>query len=197
MKCKLYLLDNFDSFSYNLVDEFAQLGCEPVVYRNDIAPARLLAAMENETQPVVLVLSPGPGAPSQAGNMMAIIDLCKGRIPMLGICLGHQALTESYGGQVGLAGETVHGKSSTISLDAHPVFSGLGSAMPVARYHSLIATKVPGELDVIARYGDMPMAVCHVKHRVLAYQFHPESILTPSGTRLLRQSLEYLLQGTA
>jgi anthranilate synthase component 2 len=192
-ECKIYFIDNFDSFSYNLVDEFAQLGIELVVYRNTINVETLLAKMAAETQTVVLVLSPGPGAPSDAGNLNGIINAAKGRYPMLGICLGHQAIVESYGGVVGHAGETVHGKSSRIELTEHPVFASLGHSIPVARYHSLMATKVPDSLDVIASYQTIPMAVANETDKVIGFQFHPESILTPNGAALLKQSLAYLL----
>ena len=194
MKYKIYFLDNFDSFSYNLVDEFAQLGTELVVYRNNVSAQFIFNQMNSETSPVILVLSPGPGAPSEAGCLMELILLCKGQYPMLGICLGQQALTQSYGGVIGHAGQTVHGKSSNINLAAHPVFAGLGKTMPVARYHSLMATHVPDDLAIIADFEGIPMAVYHQQDKVIGYQFHPESILTPNGSVLLRQSLEYLSQ---
>lgn len=189
---KIYFLDNFDSFSYNLVDELSMLGCQLVVYRNNISAKSIFDKMSQETVPVLLVLSPGPGAPSDAGCLMELIELCKGRFPMLGICLGQQALTQSYGGVIGHAGETVHGKSSIISLTEHPVFAGMGDKMPVARYHSLMATKVPDDVEVIACYENIPMAIYHQQDNALGYQFHPESILTPNGALLLQQSIEFL-----
>ncbi|MEI8645867.1 aminodeoxychorismate/anthranilate synthase component II [Pseudoalteromonas sp. Hal040] len=189
---KIYFLDNFDSFSYNLVDELSMLGCQLVVYRNNISAQSIFDKMCQETVPVLLVLSPGPGAPSDAGCLMELIELCKGRFPMLGICLGQQALTQSYGGVIGHAGETVHGKSSIITLTEHPVFAGMGDKMPVARYHSLMATKVPDEVEVIACYENIPMAIYHQRDNALGYQFHPESILTPNGALLLQQSIEFL-----
>jgi len=189
---KIYFLDNFDSFSYNLVDEFEQIGAELVVYRNNLDPQVIFQQMQAETKPVVLVLSPGPGTPQSAGCLMALTQLCRGKFPILGICLGHQALTEHYGGTVGHAGETVHGKSSTIDLVQHAVFEGFGSSMPVARYHSLMATEVPDSLEVIANYQDIPMAILNEQDKVLGFQFHPESILTPDGAQLLKQSLAFL-----
>ncbi|URQ87622.1 aminodeoxychorismate/anthranilate synthase component II [Pseudoalteromonas sp. SCSIO 43088] len=189
---KIYFLDNFDSFSYNLVDELSMLGCQLVVYRNNISAHSIFDKMCQETVPVLLVLSPGPGAPSDAGCLMELIELCKGRFPMLGICLGQQALTQSYGGIIGHAGETVHGKSSIIELTEHPVFAGMGDKMPVARYHSLMATKVPDDVEVIACYENIPMAIYHQQDNALGYQFHPESILTPNGALLLQQSIEFL-----
>ncbi|HCV02844.1 MAG TPA: anthranilate synthase component II [Pseudoalteromonas sp.] len=189
---KIYFLDNFDSFSYNLVDELSMLGCQLVVYRNNISAQSIFEKMCQETVPVLLVLSPGPGAPSDAGCLMELIELCKGRFPMLGICLGQQALTQSYGGVISHAGETVHGKSSIITLTEHPVFAGMGDKMPVARYHSLMATKVPDDVEVIACYENIPMAIYHQQDNALGYQFHPESILTPNGALLLQQSIEFL-----
>ena len=192
MNYKIYFLDNVDSFSYNLVDEFAQLNQELVVYRNTVDATTIFARMCAESQPVVLVLSPGPGAPSDAGCLLELIELCKGKFPMLGICLGQQALTQAYGGAVGHAKETVHGKSSPVELSAHPALEGFGDTLVVARYHSLVATKVPTDVQVIAEYEGMPMAICHQQHKILGYQFHPESILTPQGSQLLRQSLAFL-----
>ncbi|MDO6635589.1 aminodeoxychorismate/anthranilate synthase component II [Pseudoalteromonas carrageenovora] len=189
---KIYFLDNFDSFSYNLVDELTMLGCELVVYRNNINADVIFNKMRQEPGQVLLVLSPGPGTPSDAGCLMELIELAKGQFPMLGICLGQQALTQSYGGVIGHAGETVHGKSSIIDLNAHPVFHGMGSTMPVARYHSLMATEVPKNIEVIAQFEDIPMAIYHHGDSALGYQFHPESILTPNGAMLLQQSVAYL-----
>ncbi|EGM78095.1 glutamine amidotransferase of anthranilate synthase or aminodeoxychorismate synthase [Rheinheimera sp. A13L] len=189
----VYLLDNLDSFSYNLVDEVAQLGFSLKLYRNTVPAAYIFEKMAQEQQPVVLLLSPGPGAPAQAGSMPELIALCAGKFPMLGICLGHQALVEHYGGMVGRAGETVHGKTSVITLHDHPVFGALPKQFPVARYHSLMATEVPNSLQVIAAYQHIPMAVVHEEHKALGYQFHPESILTTLGKPLLKQSLDYLM----
>ena len=190
----VYLLDNLDSFSYNLVDEVAQLGFSLKLYRNTVPAAYIFEKMQQEQQPVVLLLSPGPGAPSEAGSMPALIALCAGKFPMLGICLGHQALVEHYGGVVGRAGETVHGKTSIIELSDHPVFGALPKQFPVARYHSLMATEVPDALQVIAAYQHIPMAIVHEEHKALGYQFHPESILTTLGKPLLKQSLDYLMK---
>ncbi|GAA0671068.1 aminodeoxychorismate/anthranilate synthase component II [Rheinheimera tangshanensis] len=190
----VYLLDNLDSFSYNLVDEVAQLGFSLKLYRNTVPAAYIFEKMQQEQQPVVLLLSPGPGAPSQAGSMPELISLCAGKFPMLGICLGHQALVEHYGGVVGRAGETVHGKTSIITLNDHPVFGALPKQFPVARYHSLMATEVPNSLQVIAAYQHIPMAIVHEEHKALGYQFHPESILTTLGKPLLKQSLDYLMK---
>ncbi|MCL2919555.1 aminodeoxychorismate/anthranilate synthase component II [Shewanella litorisediminis] len=188
---KLYLLDNFDSFTYNLVDQFRALGFEVVIYRNDVDPQQLAAKLLAEPQ-TALVLSPGPGAPHEAGCMMALINLVAGKLPILGICLGHQALVEHYGGKVERAPSVVHGKASPTVHDGQGIFRGLPSPLPVARYHSLVATEVPDTLKVIATTEGMPMAVLQEEDKALGFQFHPESILTTLGSTLLVQSLEYL-----
>lgn len=189
----LYLLDNKDSFTYNLVDEFEQLGYRLKLYRNTVPADYIMQQINQETDDTALVLSPGPGAPEHAGSMPELIRLTAGKIPLLGICLGHQALVEHYGGVVGQAGQTVHGKTSAIELSDHPVFAKLPRPFPVARYHSLVATEVPDDLQVIAHYQHIPMAICHRSLPVLGFQFHPESILTTLGKPLLKQSLDYLI----
>ncbi|MGL5046399.1 MAG: aminodeoxychorismate/anthranilate synthase component II [Shewanella sp.] len=191
---KLYLLDNFDSFTYNLVDQFRSLGCDVVIYRNDVAADYIAEKLLNEQEPAALVLSPGPGAPHEAGSMMALIANVAGKVPMLGICLGHQAMVEYYGGTVARAPVVVHGKASPTFHDGTGVFAGLPSPLPVARYHSLVATHVPDCLQVIATTESMPMAILHPQHRAVGFQFHPESILTTLGSTLLIQTLAFLAQ---
>ena len=194
---KLFMLDNLDSFTYNLVDEFQCLGFEPSVYRNTLSADFIFEKMLEHTQktsePVLLVLSPGPGEPNKAGCLMALIKMCAGRIPMLGICLGHQALIEHYGGRVDRAEEIVHGKASSITHSGCGAFKGIQNPLPVARYHSLIGKDIPQALDVIAEYNGMCMAISKEDDAVLAFQFHPESILTTFGATLLAQSIQYLL----
>jgi anthranilate synthase component 2 len=196
-KTKLFMLDNLDSFTYNLVDEFQCLGFEPTVYRNTLSADFIFQKMLEHTKQsgenIILVLSPGPGEPSKAGCLMALINLCAGKIPMLGICLGHQALIEHYGGNVGRADEIVHGKASAINHCGSGAFANIQNPLPVARYHSLVGKNIPEKLTVIADFNDMPMAICREVDAVLAYQFHPESILTTFGTTLLAQSFDYLL----
>jgi anthranilate synthase component 2 len=175
-----------------LVDEFKQLGFEVVIYRNNVAADYIVAQMDQEQQPVVVVLSPGPGNPQSAGCLLQLIDLCKGKYPLFGICLGHQAIVESYGGKIGLAPETVHGKISAIDHNQHQIFDDMPSPTQVARYHSLQAVTMPDELTVIAQLADIPMAVVSEQDRALGFQFHPESILTTRGSQLIKQSLNYL-----
>jgi anthranilate synthase component II len=188
----IFLLDNFDSFTYNLVDQFRTLGYPVRIYRNSLPATRIMQEIETCDGDAVLVLSPGPGAPHEAGCLIDLIKLARGRVPILGICLGHQALCEAYGGTVGAAGEIVHGKRSLIEHNGHGAFAGLPSPLPVARYHSLVATYVPEELTVIAHYQGMPMAIEQQDDRVLGFQFHPESIMTSEGARLLTQALAHI-----
>lgn len=196
-KTKLFMLDNLDSFTYNLVDEFQCLGFEPTVYRNTLTANFIFNKMLEHTKEsgenLILVLSPGPGEPSKAGCLMALIELCAGKIPMLGICLGHQALIEHYGGNVDRADDIVHGKASAINHSGNGPFTNIQNPLPVARYHSLVGKNITDKLSVIADYKGMPMAICRDADAVLAYQFHPESILTTFGTTLLAQSFDYLL----
>ncbi len=193
MNTKLYMLDNLDSFTYNLVDEFKSLGFAPVIYRNTVDADYIYAQMQQETDPVILVLSPGPGDPKGAGCLMNLIDLCVGKFPIFGICLGHQALVEHYGGKVDRAGEIVHGKASLITHSEQGPFAGLPTPLPVARYHSLVATIMPNNLELLAHYNDLPMAIANEEDKVLGFQFHPESLLTSKGSQLIKQSFDYLL----
>ncbi|ELB2793872.1 aminodeoxychorismate/anthranilate synthase component II [Aeromonas veronii] len=188
----IFLLDNFDSFTYNLVDQFRSLGYPVRIYRNSLPASRIMSEIAACERDAVLVLSPGPGAPHEAGCLIDLIKLARGQVPILGICLGHQALCEAYGGTVGAAGEIVHGKRSLIEHNGHGAFAGLPSPLPVARYHSLVATYVPEELTVIAHYQGMPMAIEQQDERVLGFQFHPESIMTSEGARLLTQALAHI-----
>ena len=201
LKTCVFLVDNFDSFTYNLVDELRSLGLELVVYRNSVPAEFILQKMQEKAAQtnvqVMLMLSPGPGNPSQAGSMMALLALVKGQFPVLGICLGHQAIVESYGGDIVRANQVMHGKSSLISHDGQNMFANLPNPLPVARYHSLMADNMPTDLKVLADFNGVPMAVAHEQHKMLGFQFHPESILTSHGSQLLLQSINYLTQAPA
>lgn len=199
----VFLLDNFDSFTYNLVDELRSLGLELFVYRNSVPAEFILQKMheqasqltpEGQPKHVMLMLSPGPGNPSQAGCMLNLLSLVKGQFAVLGICLGHQAIVESYGGDIVRANQVMHGKSSLIKHDGQDMFANLPQPLPVARYHSLMADNMPAELSVLADFNGIPMAVAHRQDRMLGFQFHPESILTSHGSQLLLQSIAYLNQ---
>ncbi|PVD44014.1 anthranilate synthase component II [Serratia liquefaciens] len=188
----ILLLDNVDSFTYNLVDQLRASGHQVVIYRNQISAEVIIERLQHLTQPV-LMLSPGPGTPAEAGCMPELLQRLRGQLPIIGICLGHQAIVEAYGGHVGQAGEILHGKASAISHDGEGMFAGMVNPLPVARYHSLVGSNIPAELTVNAHFGDMVMAVRHDKHRVCGFQFHPESILTTHGARLLEQTLAWAL----
>ena len=188
----ILLIDNVDSFTYNLVDQLRSSGHNVVIYRNQI-PADVIIEKLSQREKPVLVLSPGPGTPSEAGCMPELLKRLRGQLPIIGICLGHQAIVETYGGFVGQAGEILHGKASSITHDNEAMFAGMNNPLPVARYHSLVGSQIPEGLTVNARYGDMVMAVRHEEDRVCGFQFHPESILTSQGARLLEQTLAWAL----
>ncbi len=183
----ILLVDSYDSFTYNLAHLFGELGADVMVRRNDAIDAEgaeRLAASH-------LVLSPGPGRPSEAGNLLEIVRRVAPRTPTLGVCLGHQAIVEAFGGEVGPARELVHGKASAVRHDGHGLFRGLPGEFQAGRYHSLAAARVPESLQVSATSGDGE--VMAVRHRELAIdglQFHPESVLTPVGPSLARNFLE-------
>jgi anthranilate synthase component 2 len=194
----VFLLDNLDSFTYNLVDELRALKLNILVYRNNVEPNFLFEKMleQEKISPVLLLLSPGPGAPDEAGCMPELLKLVEGRFPVLGICLGHQAIVAHYGGTIGRADEVMHGKSSAITHCGDAMFTGLAQPLHVARYHSLVATSLPEQLSVLATVGNTVMAVYHVQDKMLGFQFHPESILTANGSQLLLQSIHYLTAGS-
>ncbi|NMP33486.1 aminodeoxychorismate/anthranilate synthase component II [Thalassotalea sp. M1531] len=188
----IVMLDNLDSFTYNLVDEFYQLGFEPKVYRNTIDVDFIISQIEKLEGEVLLVLSPGPGCPSQAGCLMELIAKTVGKYPIVGICLGHQALIEHYGGKVDRAPQIVHGKSSAITHSACGAFDGINNPIPVARYHSLVATVMPDTLTTTATVDDLVMAIEHKTDAVVGFQFHPESVLTTYGSHLLAQAIDHV-----
>lgn len=198
---EIVMLDNLDSFTYNLVDEFRCLGYQLTIYRNTLNAEfifqKLQEKQQNNPNGVILVLSPGPGTPANAGCLMALIKLAVGQFPILGICLGHQALIEHYGGKVGRAPEIVHGKASNITHTAQDEFSDIQQPLPVARYHSLVALTMPDALETTAYLttdnGEkLPMAIAQKQDNIIGFQFHPESILTTYGSTLLAQSIQYL-----
>ena len=190
----VFLLDNVDSFTYNLVDELRTMELNIVVYRNNV-DARMLfekMQMQAESGPVLLLLSPGPGAPHEAGCMPELLSMVQGHFPVLGICLGHQAIVAHYGGTVGRAEDVMHGKSSAITHTGEAMFAGMPQPLHVARYHSLMALELPEGLTPLAKVGTTVMAVYQSDDKMLGFQFHPESILTAEGSRLLLQSIHYL-----
>ncbi len=185
----ILLIDNYDSFTFNLVQAFRMLGARVQVFRND---AIALDAARGR-RPTHLVISPGPGTPDDAGCSMEFIEAFAGEIPVLGVCLGHQSIVQVFGGRVGAARELMHGKSSEVEHDETGVFRGLPNPFTAGRYHSLAALKddVPTTLAVTAHTDDGEiMGVRHRKLDVQGVQFHPESVLTPLGNQLLGNFLE-------
>ena len=182
----ILLVDNYDSFTYNLADLFGELGAEVVVRRNDAIDAESAARLA----PSHLVISPGPGRPGDAGATLEIVRRLAPTTPTLGVCLGHQAIVEAYGGEIGPARELVHGKSCAVRHDGRGLFEGLPPELEAGRYHSLAATRIPPELEVSATTdGGEVMAVRHRQLPLDGVQFHPESVLTPLGSQIARNFL--------
>ncbi len=185
---KLLLIDNYDSFTYNLVQAFLVLGAEVEVFRNDEIDVDRAVAMDHSH----LVISPGPGTPRDAGVSLAMIRAFAGRKPIFGVCLGHQALVEAFGGNVVRAGRLMHGKVSPVTHDGRGLFAGIPQPFAAGRYHSLIADAgtMPPVLEVTARTAEGEiMGVRHRKLPIEGVQFHPESVLTPDGPRLMANFL--------
>jgi anthranilate synthase/aminodeoxychorismate synthase-like glutamine amidotransferase len=183
----ILLVDNYDSFTYNLAHLFGELGAEVRVVRNDaidVDEAEQLA-------PSHLVISPGPGRPTDTGVSIDLLRCLAPTIPTLGVCLGHQAIVEAFGGEVGQAKRLVHGKAAPVAHDGKGLFAGLPDPFEAGRYHSLAAIRVPAELEVCATTEDGEvMAVRHRELPIDGIQFHPESVLTPTGPQLARNFLE-------
>ncbi len=185
---RMLLIDNYDSFTYNLVQAFAALGADVQVYRNDaVSVAEAL-----ELEPTHLVISPGPGRPEDAGVSLAMIDAFAERVPLLGVCLGHQCLVNHFGGNIVRAERLMHGKTSMVKHDGKTIYDGLSQPFEVGRYHSLCAEhkSLPDELELTAETerGE----IMGVRHRTLpleGVQFHPESVLTPEGDALMANFL--------
>ena len=187
----LLVIDNYDSFTYNLVQYLGELGADLTVRRDDAVTVEEVG----ELAPAGIVLSPGPCAPAQAGVTVDVIRAWGATTPILGVCLGHQAIGEAYGGKVVRANRAVHGKTSRIAHDNSELFSGVPSPMEVGRYHSLTVERasLPDSLRVTATAENDPTeihALRHAEHPVWGVQFHPESVLTPDGKRLLRNFLD-------
>jgi anthranilate synthase/aminodeoxychorismate synthase-like glutamine amidotransferase len=183
----ILLIDNYDSFTYNLAHLFGALGCEVKVVRNDAIDADMAA----DLVPSHVVISPGPGRPRDAGASVEIVRRLAPNVPTLGVCLGHQAVVEAFGGEVGPAKRLVHGKARPVRHDGRGIFAGLPAEFEAGRYHSLAAVSVPDELEVSATcLENEVMAVRHCSLPVDGVQFHPESVLTPVGPAIARNFLE-------
>jgi anthranilate synthase/aminodeoxychorismate synthase-like glutamine amidotransferase len=188
----LLVLDNYDSFTYNLVQYAGELGADPVVYRNDA----LTASEALGLGPSAIIISPGPGSPCDAGISVSLVRAAAGKVPLLGVCLGHQAIGEAFGGSVIRADRLMHGKTTMVAHSGHPLFQQIPSPVEAMRYHSLVVSPrgLPQELEVIAWSSDRApgeeiMALCHRDLPIFGVQFHPESVATNRGKRLLSNFL--------
>lgn len=181
----ILLIDNYDSFSYNLYQLIGQVNDDIEVYRNDkITPDEI-----EDLNPEAIILSPGPGRPEDAGICVDTVKKFHDKIPILGVCLGHQAICVAFGGKISYASKLMHGKSSIAKLNKDPIFKGLNDEITVGRYHSLslVETTLPKDLRIISKTADNGeiMAVKHEKYDIYGLQFHPESILTPDGITII------------
>ena len=184
----IVMIDNYDSFTYNLVQYIEALGASVLVFRNDVVSLSAIDAMG----PAGIVISPGPGRPESAGVTLSVVKEYSGRIPILGVCLGHQAIAAAFGGEVVSAKKLMHGKTSTITSDGKALFQGISKPFKAMRYHSLAVSKknLPECFKISAQSEDGEiMGIRHKKHQTEGIQFHPESIMTPVGKRLLRNFL--------
>jgi anthranilate synthase/aminodeoxychorismate synthase-like glutamine amidotransferase len=185
----VFVLDNYDSFTYNLVQYMGELGAEMVVRRND----ELTPEEVESLHPDRILLSPGPCTPQEAGISIPLIKYFAGKVPILGVCLGHQAIGAAFGGNVVRAPQLMHGKTSQVTHDGRTVYSGIASPMTCTRYHSLIVAEdgLPAELEISARTADgIIMGLRHREYPIEGVQFHPESVLTQDGKRLIQNFLD-------
>jgi para-aminobenzoate synthetase component 2 len=189
LRSMIFVLDNYDSFTYNLVQYMGEMGAEMTIRRNDELSVDEVEALAPER----ILLSPGPCTPQEAGISIELVQRFAGKVPILGVCLGHQAIGAAFGGDVVRAPRLMHGKTSEVEHDGKTVFTGIASPMTCTRYHSLIVSEknLPAELEVSARTADGTiMGLRHRNYPVEGVQFHPESVLTDDGKRLIRNFLE-------
>jgi anthranilate synthase/aminodeoxychorismate synthase-like glutamine amidotransferase len=189
MDRKVLFIDNFDSFTYNLVDDFCKRNCDARVYRSDTSLDEL-KNRAGEFDPDLLVISPGPGNPDSAGVSLAAVDYFKDKLPILGVCLGHQVIVQYFGGKIGHAPQPMHGKPSRVTHNAKGIFAGIENPLQAGRYHSLVALEMPDCLEKTADFEGLVMAVQHKEFPVFGVQFHPESILTPAGGKIIENILK-------
>ncbi|AZP36412.1 Anthranilate synthase component 2 [Candidatus Annandia adelgestsuga] len=189
----ILLIDNIDSFTYNLVDQLRKLKHKVLIYRNTISYKFILKCLNKIKNPI-LILSPGPGKPKNSGCMPKLIFNIKGKIPIIGICLGYQAIIESYGGKIINSKKIMHGYSSLIKHDNKNMFYNIKNPIQVARYHSLIGVNIKNKLVVNSKYKNIVMSVRNNKDKICGFQFHPESILTTYGSSILESSILWSLK---
>jgi len=182
---KILVIDNYDSFTYNLVQYVGSLGAEPVVLRNSAGFEKV-----KSVRPQKIIISPGPGRPENAGVSVVVVKKLSGKVPILGICLGHQVIGYVFGARITYAKKLMHGKVSKIEHDGKGIFRGVKNPISATRYHSLVVTDVPACLTITASCDGEVMGVRHRKYAVEGVQFHPESILTESGLKMVENFLE-------
>ncbi len=188
MARKVLFVDNFDSFTYNLVDDFCKRDCQAKVYRANTELDEL-KTVADQFGPDLLVISPGPGTPDTAGVSLAAVGYFRDKLPILGVCLGHQVIVQYFGGRIGHAPEPVHGKPSRLIHDGKGIFAGVENPLQAGRYHSLIALELPECLEKTADFEGLIMGVRHKDLPIFGVQFHPESILTPAGGKIIENML--------
>ena len=186
---KVLFIDNFDSFTYNLVDDFSKRKCLSTVYRADTKLDEL-KAVANELKPHLLVISPGPGTPDSSGVTLSAVDYFKDKLPIFGVCLGCQAIAQYFGGKIGHAPEPMHGKPSRVTHNEKRLFEGVENPLQAGRYHSLCIKKMPDCLQTTAEFEGIIMGIEHKKLPIFGVQFHPESILTPAGGKIIENILK-------
>ncbi|CAL5099311.1 Anthranilate synthase component 2 (plasmid) [Buchnera aphidicola (Anoecia corni)] len=189
----ILLLDNIDSFTYNLVDQLRVYKHNVLIIRNNINLNIIINILNTMKDPIIF-LSPGPGSPEKAGCMLALIEYSIGKFPIVGICLGHQAIVKVYGGKINYLGKVVHGKKSFIKHDNFAMFYNLPNPLSIARYHSLFCEKVSSNFTINAFYKNLIMGIRDDKLQIYGFQFHPESILTLFGDKLLNNTLKWIIK---
>ena len=185
---KVLFIDNFDSFTYNLVDDFCKRDCQARVYRAD-TDLEELKQLADEFSPDLLVISPGPGTPDSAGVSLSVVDYFKDKLPIFGVCLGHQVIAQYFGGKIGHAPVPMHGKPSRVTHNQEGIFAGVENPLQAGRYHSLCVTELPGYMEQTAEFEGIIMGAEHKQLPIFGVQFHPESILTPAGGKIIEKVL--------
>ncbi len=185
---KVLFIDNFDSFTYNLVDDFCKRDCQARVYRAD-TDLEELKQLADEFGPDLLVISPGPGTPDSAGVSLSVVDYFKDKLPVFGVCLGHQVIAQYFGGNIGHAPVPMHGKPSRVTHNQKGIFAGVENPLQAGRYHSLCVIELPGCMEQTAEFEGIIMGAEHKQLPIFGVQFHPESILTPAGGKIIENVL--------